>query len=206
MKLFKCMYATIILCVASSLSAQESTLLTETPTEQLKTAYVSDDLIVFILAGPGKKFRILGSLSAGEEIELTGLVDNDYQQIIDSKNRTAWLESKYINTSSGLRVIIAELNGQLASLEDTNAKLIEQLNIAETELNKLNSQHQQLTNDLAKATKTLSVSLEKLAIQETDLKKEWFYNGAIVLLIGLLIGVVITRLPVRKKPSMENWK
>jgi SH3 domain protein len=203
------MCATIILCVSSSslsLSSQESTSLAEPSIEALKSAYISDDLMVFILAGPGKNFRILGSVSAGEEIQLTGLVDNDYQQIIDSKNRTAWLESKYINNTSGLRVIIAELNGQLASLEDNNGKLNEQLNIAETELKKLKEKHQQLTNDLAKATQTLSESLEKLSVQDTDLKKEWFYNGAIVLLIGLLVGVVISRLPVRRKPSMQNWK
>jgi SH3 domain protein len=94
----------------------------------------------------------------------------------------------------------------LASLEDNNGKLNEQLNIAETELKKLKEKHQQLTNDLAKATQTLSESLEKLSVQDTDLKKEWFYNGAIVLLIGLLVGVVISRLPVRRKPSMQNWK
>lgn len=212
MKLFKSVCAITILCAAFSSSAQQSLSVTgsnatsDPSPEQDKLAYVTDDLYVYLLAGPGKNFRILGSITAGEEITLTGLQDNNYQQLVDSKNRTGWLEAKYINTSSGLRVAIAELNGQLANSEENHSKLVEQLKITEDELVKLKQQHQQVTEQLTTANNTLAVSQEKLAQQDTELQKEWFYNGAIVLLVGLLIGILVTRLPARKKPSMQSWK
>jgi SH3 domain protein len=42
--------------------------------------------------------------------------------------------------------------------------------------------------------------------QDTNIKKEWFFNGAIVLVIGLLLGLILPRLAARRKGSMDNWK
>jgi len=206
MKIIKCLFASAVLCFSSSLLAEETTIPEVSSNEQLTSAYISDDLFVYMLAGPGKNYRILGSITAGDEIKLTGTVENDYSQIIDSKNRTTWVESKYVNKSSGLRAVVAELNGKLASSEDGGMLLSEQLTNAQNKITELDQSQQELNKELNQLKQQLSVSQEKLGNQDTDLKKEWFFNGAIVLFIGLILGLVIPRLPTRKKAAMENWK
>ena len=63
-----------------------------------------------------------------------------------------------------------------------------------------------LNSELSKIKQQLSINQDKLGNQDTDLKKEWFFNGAIVLIIGLVLGLLIPRIPIRKKAAMENWK
>ena len=206
MKIIKCLFASAILCFSSSLLAEETTIPEVSSTELLASAYISDDLFVYMLAGPGKNYRILGSITAGEEIKLTGTVENDYSQIIDSKNRTTWVESKYLNKSSGLRAVVAELNGKLAISEDGTTQLSENLSDAENKIEQLIQTQKVLNSELSKIKQQLSLNQDKLGNQDTDLKKEWFFNGAIVLIIGLVLGLLIPRIPIRKKAAMENWK
>jgi len=206
MKIVKCLFASAILCFTSSLLAEETISPVDSSFDNLTSAYISDDLYIYMLAGPGKNYKILGSITAGEEIKLTGVEENDYSQIVDNKNRTTWVESKYINQSTGLRVVIAELNGQLTNREDGNMQLTGQLTKAKNEIKMLSQSSKSLTNELNLLKQQLAASQGKLANQDTDLKKEWFFNGAIVLFIGLVLGLIIPRIPVRKKASMQNWK
>lgn len=206
MKIIKCLFASAILCFTSSLLAQEAAISEATSNDDLSSAFISDDLFIYMLAGPGKNYRILGSISAGEEIKLTGQVQNDYSQIIDGKNRTTWVETKYVSQSAGLRVVIAELNGKLANREDGNIRLTEQLSTAQNDIAQLTQTSQQLATELSLLKEQLTVSESKLSSQDLDIKKEWFFNGAIVLVIGLILGLIIPRIPVRKKASMQSWK
>ena len=51
----------------------------------------------------------------------------------------------------------------------------------------------------------LTSAQAKLKNQDMDIKKEWFFNGAIVMGIGLLLGLVLPRLAARRKSSMDTW-
>lgn len=80
-----------------------------------KQGYISDELFIYIHTGPGKKYRILGTIIAGSKVQITGSVDDGYSEIIDDKDRTAWVESKYVTTQPGLRFVVADLNGKIAT-------------------------------------------------------------------------------------------
>ena len=51
----------------------------------------------------------------------------------------------------------------------------------------------------------LTQTKSQLKNQDTDIKKQWFFNGAIVLGIGLLFGLILPRLFSKRKANMENW-
>lgn len=174
--------------------------------ENLVTAYISDDLFIYMHAGPGNNYRILGSINAGDEVKLTGEEDNGYTQIVDNKNRNTWVESKYVSTTPGLRVVIAELNTKLANNEDNNQQISSDLTLAQTEITQLTEQAELLNGEISSLKTQLAQTQSKLSNQDLDLKKEYFFNGAIVLGIGLLFGLIIPRLSLRKKSSMESWK
>ena len=93
-----------------------------------KQGYISDELFIYIHTGPGKKYRILGTIIAGSNVQITGAIDGGYSEIIDNKDRTAWVESKYVTTQPGLRFVVAELNGKIATSSDYSSQLDGEVN------------------------------------------------------------------------------
>ncbi len=194
------------LVVICSFISQAEESATQTADDNLQTAYISDDLFIYMHAGPGNNYRILGSINSGEEVKLTGQASNDYTQIIDNKGRSTWVESKYVSEKPGLRVIIAELNAKLADSEDNSTQVSDELTQANNEISQLNEQTEQLNQKITTLTRELATTQSKLSNQDLDLKKEYCFNGAIVLGIGLLLGLILPRLSLRKKSNMDNWK
>lgn len=52
--------------------------------------YVSDDLSTYVHSGPGTKYRIVGTLNAGEAVELIS-TDGGFAQVKDGRGRTVCL-------------------------------------------------------------------------------------------------------------------
>ncbi|MFT6902931.1 MAG: SH3 domain protein [Colwellia sp.] len=193
------------LLVGLALSLSFSLLAEDTPSN-LDSGYISDDLFIYMHSGAGNNYRILGSINSGTEVKVTGQYENDYTEIIDDKNRNVWVESKYISLKPGLRFVIAELNERLANTTSNTDSMSEELVQAKNTIENLSSEKAQLNNEISQLNKTLMVTRSKLKDQDTNIKKEWFFNGAIVLVIGLLLGLILPRLAARRKGSMDNWK
>jgi SH3 domain protein len=199
MKIIKALLVGLALSLSFSLLAEDAP-------SNLDSGYISDDLFIYMHSGAGNNYRILGSISSGTEVKVTGQYENDYTEIIDDKNRNVWVESKYISLKPGLRFVIAELNERLANTTSNTDSMSEELAQAKNTIENLSSEKAQLNNEISQLNKTLMVTRSKLKDQDTNIKKEWFFNGAIVLVIGLLLGLILPRLAARRKGSMDNWK
>ena len=66
--------------------------------------YISDAIPTFVHSGPGKNYRIVGKVLSGSEIKITGKTKDDYSEIINSKGKTVWLESKFVTTNLDLEL------------------------------------------------------------------------------------------------------
>jgi SH3 domain protein len=181
-------------------------LLAEDAPSNLASGYISDDLFIYMHSGAGNNYRILGSINSGTEVKVTGNSENDYTEIVDDKNRNVWVESKYVSSKPGLRFVIAELNEKLANTTSNTDNMSEELAQTRNTIEKLNSEKSKLNNEIIQLNKDLIATSSKLKDQDTNIKKEWFFNGAIVLVIGLILGLIIPRLTARRKGSMDNWK
>jgi len=191
-------FFTLLFCTSLSSFAEEA--------DTSSTAgYISEDLIVYMHTGAGKNYRIQGSVSSGEKVQLTGEVTDDYSEIITDKNRIGWVESKYVSTKPGMRYAIADLNEQLANFQSEKSEITRQLSDAKNEISLLESERSDLQNSITALNMDLTQTKSQLKSQDTDIKKQWFFNGAIVLGIGLLFGLVLPRLFSKRKASMENW-
>jgi SH3 domain protein len=199
MKIIKALLVGLALSLSFSLLAEDAP-------SNLDSGYISDDLFIYMHSGAGNNYRILGSINSGTEVKVTGQYENDYTEIIDDKNREVWVESKYISLKPGLRFVIAELNERLANTTSNTDSMSEELAQAKNTIENLSSEKSQLNNEISQLNKTLMVTRSKLKDQDTNIKKEWFFNGAIVLVIGLLLGLILPRLAARRKGSMDNWK
>jgi SH3 domain protein len=168
--------------------------------------FISDDLFIYVHAGSGKNYRILGTMNAGTEIQLTGLSENGFSQVLNEKGNPVWVEHQYLTKKAGLRFVVAELNAQLARATDLNKQLDSQLNSAKAHVSNLNGDSSLLNNEISALKKQLITTQSKLKTQDTDIQKQWFFTGAIVLGIGLILGLILPRLGGgRKRGSTENW-
>ncbi|KGJ89013.1 TIGR04211 family SH3 domain-containing protein [Colwellia psychrerythraea] len=170
-----------------------------------KQGYISDELFIYMHAGPGTNYRILGTIIAGSDVKITGSEDNGYSEIIDDKNRATWVETKYVTTQAGLRFVVAELNGKIANSSDFTSQLDGEVNELKSKVNLLTSDKRKLSSELKKLTVTLEKTRTKIKDQDTNIKRQWFYNGALVLGIGLILGLILPKIFTRRRGAMENW-
>ncbi|MFT5755969.1 MAG: SH3 domain protein [Alteromonadaceae bacterium] len=200
MKFVKTLFACLVILSPSSIQAEE------VAAQELTQGFISDELFIYMHSGAGNNFRILGSINSGTEIKLTNQEENDYTQIIDNRGREVWVESKYVSTKPGLRYIIAELNEKLVNLESIGVDLDGKLSASNNKAEQLALDQTHLNNEISSLNKELTAVKSKLKDQDMNIKKEWFFNGAIVLALGLILGLIIPRLIARKKSAMDNWK
>ena len=168
-------------------------------------AYISDDLTIFMHAGPGTNYRILGTINAGSQIQTTGKSAKGYSEIVDEKNRITWVETKYITAKPGLRFVVADFNDKLASASDYNGQLDGKVNELKNNIELLNQDKKKLSSQLEKVQQQLAETKSKVKNQDSKMLTQRFYNGAIVLGVGLLFGLVLPRLFARRRRSMDNW-
>lgn len=173
--------------------------------EENQTGFISDDLTIFMHAGPGTNYRILGTINAGAQIQTTGKSENEYSEIIDEKSRITWVETKHITRQPGLRFVVADLNGKLASSSDYTANLDGELNELKSTIDLLNQEKNSLETEYKQVQQQLEQALSKVKDQDTNIKKQWFFNGAIVLGIGLILGLILPKFFARRRTSMDNW-
>ena len=181
-------------------SAQEAT---PEATTQNK-AFISDELFIYMHTGAGKNYRILGSINAGDEIVLTGEQANDFTQITDEKNRTGWIESRYVSTNPSLRSVIAELNGTLAANSEKEQNLNITIEDKQSQIDQLTAQSTSLQDELSALTQAHEALKLKVDNQDLELKKQYFFYGAMVLGIGLLLGIILPHLAAKKKKT-QSW-
>ncbi len=170
-----------------------------------KQGYISDELFIYMHAGPGTNYRILGTIIAGSDIKITGSEDNGYSEIIDDKDRATWVETKYVTTQAGLRFVVADLNKKLAASTDFSSQLDGEVNELKSTVNTLTQDKKKLTAELAQLTETLAKTRTKIKGQDLDIQKKWFFNGAMVLGVGLILGLILPRVFARRRGSMDNW-
>jgi len=190
---------TIIFCAALSVQAQENS------SSKDKQGFISDDLSIFMHTGPGTNYRILGTIIAGSEIKTTGKSEKGYSEIIDDKNRNAWVEKKHLSTKPGLRFVVAQLNGKIASNSDYTNQLDGEVNQLRSSVEILSKDKEKLLTQLKQVERQLKVTLTKVKDQDTKILTQRFYNGAIVLGIGLILGLIIPKFFARRKSSMDSW-
>jgi len=184
--------------------AQEEAL-PENSLSKGKQVYISDDLTIFMHAGPGTNYRILGTINAGAKIQTTGKSDKGYSEIVDDKKRVTWVETKYITLKPGLRFVVTELNRKVVTSSDYTNQLDGELNELKSSVEILNQDKNKLSSQLKKVEKQLKETQSKVKDQDTKVLTQRFYNGAIVLGVGLLLGLVLPRFFARRRSSMDSW-
>ncbi|KZN59966.1 hypothetical protein N474_06115 [Pseudoalteromonas luteoviolacea CPMOR-2] len=178
---------------------QEQTAQQNTP-----NGYIVDNLYLFMHSGPGTNYRILGSIEAGSPITITNEQSNDYVRIIDNKERSGWVESKFVTAEPGLKQQLNELSQALDVSQNQLAALQTSMPQLQSDYDSLESQN----SELQKTIKDLNAQLELQAkSNQNKVEREQHllltYGGGIAL-GGVLLGVILTLLLSRRK-RYDGW-
>jgi SH3 domain protein len=179
--------------------------------------YISDDIYTFLHGGPGKQYRILGSVKAGEKVQfLTTDESGKYSQIIDGKGRTAWIVSQELQADPSFRIQIADLQEQnrqlqsrLDNLDSDQARELKEKRELLAKLEKqTNEQQQQIarqTTELAQLHQENDEFQDRLGTREQDKQFRLWREGGIIAGVGLLLGLLLPYLPRPQRRRKDRW-
>ena len=129
--------------------------------------------------------------------------DAEFTQITDNEGRKGWVESKFVsNTMSQAEQLpiisekLAESQSGLQAAQSENAKLRQQLNDARQKVSKLTTTNDEQASQIIRLT-------AKVESANKDELVTWFTRGGIVAGVGILLGVMLTYLPKRKRRNSE---
>ncbi|MGL6496925.1 TIGR04211 family SH3 domain-containing protein [Aeromonas veronii] len=176
------------------------------------TRYVSDNIFTYIHNGPGTQYRILGSVKAGEPLEVKAVnSEAGFTQVVDGRGREGWIKNSELQSQISLRERLpqvekerdelkdrlqnlngdnekrfAEKDGQIAAQSKEIAALKAQLASQGEEMNNLKEQNDALTQSYDN--------------QEHDMQMDWFIRGGAMVGAGILLPM----LP-RRRSRGDRW-
>jgi SH3 domain protein len=194
----------VFLCIASSLLSLQS-MAQEPNDSEGEIRYISDDLFTYLHAGPGRNFRILGTVVAGTRVTLLQEdTEKNFVEIIDDKQRAGWVDADFISVSSSVRALVPGLQQQVEETEQTIQQQRVSNDLLHQQIADLTSQNTNLKTKLSDAEKENARMTQTLADYDQTAQMEWFTRGGIVAVISLLLGIILTYLP-KKRRRNDNW-
>lgn len=174
-----------------------------TPTAQ--PSYIKENLIIYMRSGPSDQYRLIGSISAGETINIvTTNDDGSFTQVQDNKGREGWIESKWITNEPPAEVAVAEYQTQISRLTEEKNTLATQLDNAQLthdrQLANIDTLNEKITQQ-AQEIAQLSAQVEQQSGEEL---RAWLTRGGILVAGSIVLGMLLTMLPRGRKRN-DGW-
>jgi SH3 domain protein len=190
--------------------------------EAAEERWVTDRGEFTMRSGKSTSNKIIRMLKSGTRVELLETdSESGYSLVRMSTGREGWVVSRYLLKAPPALVRLPQLEkdlGRVAQLSDERQALQSEVRLLSSDNKKLSAELQRIKKVSANAVKldsentklreNLSSSRSRISVLEEDNRKlaskatrQWFLVGAGVLVVGLLLGLIIPRLKVRKKSS-----
>lgn len=179
--------------------------------------YIADNLFTYMHSGPGNEYRIIGSVDAGEKVNLIDTNTNsNYSQIVDSKGRQGWVESRFVTRQPSLAERLPKLESELATVKNQlanarknsdaeKADLVESLDFRIKQISELEQNYNEISQQLTASQTEIRELRAKLDTQKEDLLLKYFTYGGGVAGAGLLFGLILPHIIPRRRKSPNGW-
>lgn len=181
-----------------------------------ETRYVSDDVFTYIHNGPGTQYRILGSVKAGEPLEVKAINEQaGFTQIVDGRGRSGWIKNSELQSELSLRQRLPlvekerdELKARLQNLNGDNEKRFTEkdgtITKQSNEINGLTSKLAQQSEEIGNLKAENEALAQSYDNREHNMQMDWFVRGALMVGGGLLLGILLPMLPRRRRRA-DRW-
>jgi len=169
------------------------------------TLYVSDALPVFLRSGPTHQFRIVGTLVAGDAVELIiEDIDNEATKVRLSTGREVWVDTKQLMNTKPSSLLLKETQSKLSKLQKSS-----NLKISDLQLELIKARDQAaMSQGLQQQVTQLEYDKELLEQKNQSLGERSRYDlltaGGVVAIAGLILGLLIPTFIRRKRNDV--WR
>lgn len=170
-----------------------------------KSAFISDALFAYIHSGPGKQYRIVGTINAGQSITYLKQDDESgYAQIKYDIDKTAWLPKEYVSFTPSLTNQLEQLKADYANHNDIVANLQQQRDSLSAELNVAINERQIAQEQLEQMQHTYTLLKERLDATQESVWQQPMVLGSLILIIGLIVGLLLP-LIIPSRKNKDRW-
>jgi SH3 domain protein len=168
-------------------------------------SHISDEIKVFVHTGPSNQYRISGQISSGNMV--TVLQHNKaakYTHIGYGDNKKGWVETKFIESGESLKARLPVLERDLSdslTLVQEQAAEVSELKVEVEEVDQSRTQAASEVSQLKNRIDSLQAEID--GMDESNMMG-WFLRGAAVAFAGLVIGLIIPKLPKRRSRN-DEW-
>ena len=191
-----------------------------------KSVYVIDQITITLRAGQGTQHQILRTLPSGTPMDVLRVNDESgYSQVRTKDGVEGWVLSQYLIDEPTSKIKLTTAEQKLTRLDtefkDVKAKYEQLLKDKENwdkDLKTVSGERDKLSAEIAKprevstdaAQPTIDTGMSLSTDKETELlrqenqvlkdraKKDWFLAGAGVMLIGIVLGLLVSKLRLRR--------
>lgn len=168
------------------------------------SGFIVDNLFIYAHSGPGKNYRILGSIDAGTQIRIIAQPQNGYIQIIDDKEREVWVEDKFISKQAGLKQQLTAANEMLITLQTELDNTLGQLPQLQQSNDDLQNENTLLQNSIADLQSQLATQRQESNVKKQDEQHKLLAYGGGIAFAGLFLGIILTLFLSRRK-RYDGW-
>ena len=194
-------------------------LMAGTPAQAEETAdntrWVSDSLSTYVRSGPTDGYRIVGTLTSGEKVELLRS-QGDYSQVRSDNGDTVWIPSRDLQETPGqaerlpqLEQQVADLSAELEGINETWKTRVqgmqETLDARKALIDESQTARAQLDSELSKTRAEVRELEAQLGAENQEVLMRYMVYGGGIAGAGLLVGLILpTMLRVRRKRN-DQW-
>ncbi len=182
--------------------------------EQSDVRWVSDDLTTYVRSGPTDGYRIVGSLTSGDKVELIK-TQGDYSQVRSESGSTVWIRSADLQDSPGpaealpqLKEQVAALTHELATIEEAWQTRVqgmqETLEARRVLAEELEQTRQALHDELVATQSELRTAQAQLGDENKEVLMRYMVYGGGIAGAGLLAGLILPSL-TRSRKRNDGW-
>jgi SH3 domain protein len=157
---------------------------------QGEAGYISNDLFIYMRAGPSPNFRLIGTINAGTPVTKLQQ-DGEYVQILDDRERTGWIEIEFYSATESLQSQIERITNDLQQTQSDSSLMASQNAALQQDLGALTTQNNQLNRELTEQLEMVSVLQNEAQMRDRNSRVEWLTRGAIIALVSVLVGFIL---------------
>ncbi len=160
-----------------------------------ETVYIDDQIKVWSRTGPTNGYRLSTDLAPGAKLEvLQKNEETGFVEVEDIRGRTGWVEGKFLKSSPTAHQKLATALREIASLKTSHSTKVSGLEKRVQDLAPLEAFNQELQSKLATQESELEMLRQKSQMYEGGFYSEVLFAGSLVVLGGMLIGWLLTKL------------
>ncbi|QEM81024.1 TIGR04211 family SH3 domain-containing protein [Halomonas sp. Y2R2] len=176
--------------------------------------WVSDELSTFVRSGPTDRYRIVGTLTAGQPVTLLS-TNGEYSEVRSESGDVVWVQSKELQEEPSaqdqlpelqdrVKALTSELDGINDTWEKRTSAMRDNLAVREQRINELEARNQELESANAAIGQANRKLEARLDTQKEDLLMRYFMYGGGVAGAGLVVGLLVPHLP-RRRRKRDRW-